>query len=268
MTKQPKPLTVSDVPILKLFFKTSGWHDMSVMRFLTLLPTSFLWKRIALSAKDAFLNRYFGRIMGRYSKHLDRSFQFVYIGANDGVMSDTIMKYAELYKWQGVLVEPVPHLMETLKKNFAFLPKMTYEQVAIAEANGEKDLYTFRKTDYQPVFAQLLHSFTKESLLNTHISWGIDKEKDIVSIKVPTLTVESLLGKHQIENLDLLVVDTEGYDYTILKSMDFTKIMPKFIKFESLHMSKHQQKEIASLLQNFSYTITKLRGDYFCTRKD
>lgn len=261
-----KPLTVSEVPILRFFFRTSGWHDMSVKRFATLLPTVFLWKRIIFSTKDAILNRYFGKKMGHYSKKLNRPFRFLYIGANDGVMSDTIMKYAQIYSWQGILVEPVPYIMETLKRNFAHLPNQIYEQVAIAEADGEKELYTFRKTDYQPVFAQLLHSFDKENLQKAHISWGIDIKKDIIAIKVPTLTAKSLLDKHSVTELDLLVIDTEGYDFTILKSINFDEIKPKFIKFESLHMEKQKLEDISKSLKQYSYKITKMRGDYFCTR--
>ena len=237
---------------------------MSVKRLFALLPTAFLWKRAALSARDAVLNRHFGVMMGRYSKRLKRPFKFLYIGANDGVMSDTIMRYAQKYDWHGILVEPVPHVMETLKKNFAQLQNQIYEQIAIAEYDGEKELYTFRKTNHQPVFAQLLHSFSKESLLKAHISWGIDKTKDIVAIKVPTMTVQSLLHKHKVTNLDLLVIDTEGYDYTILKSINFDDIQPKFIKFESMHMKKQQLDELSKMLQQHSYKITKMRGDYFC----
>jgi FkbM family methyltransferase len=258
-----KPITVSDVPGLKLFFKTSGWHDMSLRRFFRLLFTLFFWKRVFMSFRDAILNRYFGSLMGRYSRRLERPFQYLYIGANDGVMSDTIMKYVEKYNWRGILVEPVPYVMEELKKNFKHLKHQTYEQVAISESNGSRKLYPFRKTAHQPIFAQLLHSFSKQSLLDTHISWGINKENDIIAIDVPTTTVTTLLEKHKVKQLDLLVIDTEGYDYTIIKSINLDVIRPTFIKFESMHMSPSELEELDKLFVNHDYKITRMRGDYF-----
>ena len=46
------------------------------------------------------------------------------------------------------------------------------------------------------------------------------------------LTFDELVRQYDVEHIDLLQIDTEGYDAEIIKSIDFSKIKPSIIRFE------------------------------------
>lgn len=54
--------------------------------------------------------------------------------------------------------------------------------------------------------------------------WGI---KGV--IEHPVVPLEEILAKHQIEKIDLLVVDLEGAEFDVLQTLDFEKHSPAFI---------------------------------------
>lgn len=259
-----KPLILNDVPLLRHFFLRSTWRDLSVKQFILFMATPFFYKRIALSIKDAQLNGKFGQIMGRYSKS-HQPFYYLYVGANDGVIGDTIMPYALKYKWHGVLIEPVPHIMKTLKNNFGSLKNTEFEQVAIDTKVGERKLFIVKESDSpQPIFAHIIPSFSEAIIKKQKISWGVDKESDVVPIKVQTTTIKDLLEKYRISRPGLIAIDIEGYDYTIVKHMLSHKIHPIFLKFEHHNMNNIEQKELRDMLTNLGYEVKRMRGDYFC----
>lgn len=267
MNKTTKPVTVNDIPLLSYFFRKSTWRDMSIKRFLSLMFRLSFYRRIALSIKDSIQNKRYGSLMGKYSQS-HNPFTYIYIGANDGVIGDTIMPYATRYGWKGILVEPVPHVMRKLKQNFGHLDKTVFEQVAIDKSNGKRKLYVVKESEAaQPVFAQIIHSFSKELVKNQKISWGVGRDNDVIPIEVDTVTVMNLIKKHNIENVDLVVIDTEGSDYDILKSMLDDNILPAFIKFEHHNMTIKQQEELKQSFLRYGYQINRMRGDYFCIKK-
>jgi FkbM family methyltransferase len=265
--RRSRPLVISDIPVLRHFFRKSTWRDASVRWFFGISLTGFFWRRILLSSRDAILNKYFGYCMGRFSQ-IHQGFTFIYIGANDGIIGDTIMPYALKYRWRGILVEPVPHIMKKLKRNFGHYSQLAFEQVAIDIINGKRTLYTVRESDSpKPALAQLIHSFSRDLIMGQEISWGFDPEVDVKPVEVKTVTLDVLLKEHAIASPQLIVMDIEGYDFAILEYINSKAIYPAFLKFEHLNMSQSQQKEIKDTLRSKGYRITKMRADYFCRLK-
>jgi len=50
-------------------------------------------------------------------------------------------------------------------------------------------------------------------------------------------TLSALLNKHNLSSPDLLVIDAEGYDFEILKTIDFAHTKPKYINYEHALLS-------------------------------
>jgi FkbM family methyltransferase len=69
--------------------------------------------------------------------------------------------------------------------------------------------------------------------------------------KIKCLTLNSLLLKHNIFDLDLLFIDAEGIDGEIIKSIDFEKFNIKKIFYENLHINNMQIKKFLEE-KNFS----------------
>ena len=79
-------------------------------------------------------------------------------------------------------------------------------------------------------------------------------------ITVQCVTLQDLLVKHNITDLDLLQIDAEGYDYEILKSIDFQRIKPRFINFEHALLSTTQRLECRQMLERIGYIVHEWAG--------
>lgn len=88
-----------------------------------------------------------------------------------------------------------------------------------------------------------------------------DFESLIEEVLVPTVTVESLLAKHQIPRLDLLVIDTMGHDFEIIRSLPFDKIKPAIIHFEHALLSLRDRHDCVEYLKAQGYKLAKVAVD-------
>jgi hypothetical protein len=61
-------------------------------------------------------------------------------------------------------------------------------------------------------------------------------ENDIEEIDVKILVFNDLVEKYNINEIEYLFIDTEGYDYQIIKSIDFNEIKINKVKFEYKHL--------------------------------
>ncbi|OFZ56845.1 MAG: hypothetical protein A3D92_18725 [Bacteroidetes bacterium RIFCSPHIGHO2_02_FULL_44_7] len=69
------------------------------------------------------------------------------------------------------------------------------------------------------------------------------------------MTLKDLLQKYNITDIDLLQIDVEGYEYEIIKSIDFNVIRPKIIHYENKHLNIDDNRECAILLKAKGYTV-------------
>src|SRR6476620_2449700 len=66
---------------------------------------------------------------------------FVEVGANDGVSFDPLHTYIIRHRWRGLLVEPLPDLFRQLKETYKQCTGLIFENMAIAEKPGCRDMY-------------------------------------------------------------------------------------------------------------------------------
>lgn len=194
---------------------------------------------------------------------LERTPFFIQIGANDGVSGDFFSKHAMERKVHGILVEPVPYLFQKLKENLKKNENLIFENIAISDFDGEADFFSIRQGDYESKYdlAQL-GSFNKEVIMKH--AYMCDSLQDlIVKIKVRCMTLNSLLNKYRIKNLPVLVIDTEEYDYQIIKQIDLKLVKPKLLAFENAHLSVTEYKEIIKLLKKTGYFLYESGWDTF-----
>ncbi len=195
------------------------------------------------------------------------------VGANDGKNNDPVYKYFKDFGWKGLLVEPQVDVFENgLKKTYENNTNVILENVALAEKEGELPFY--RVAISKSRWATGLSSFDKKSLLS-HIENGyilrkakeegvdipLSKEELIEEVKVPTSSVDILFNRHKISNIDVLCVDTEGFDFEILKLFNFTKYSPEVVLFESKNLSDRDFISAKKLLVDAGYNLFWEKGD-------
>ncbi len=182
---------------------------------------------------------------------------FVQIGANDGLSFDPIRGYVEEFHWRGLLVEPQPRIFSKLVQNYREYPQLIFENAAIGPTDGVATLYAFSEDSGLPEHATMLASFRRDVLeANGHGYAGRIEE-----IKVPTLTFRSLLNKHSIKKVDFLQIDTEGFDYEVLKMVDFQLIKPALIHFENNFLTADDMAACSALLVKQDYRLLTLGID-------
>jgi FkbM family methyltransferase len=179
-----------------------------------------------------------------------------------------------------VLVEPVAEYFHELQKAYASLPRVRLERIAIAEADGERAFY---RLGVDPTLygdpdwlAQLgsLHP-TRMTHMWDRYERGVMEASGVTADlqtfwldhriveHVHCTTLHHLLTRHSITELDLLQIDAEGYDYEILRTIDFTRIQPRFINYERVLLD-NDEPACRAMLIDAGYVLFDWGQDTLC----
>jgi FkbM family methyltransferase len=141
---------------------------------------------------------------------------FVQIGAHDGVSADPANRQIRKYpNWHGILVEPQPTSFQQLVASYSQEPRFIFEQVAIGAKDGATPFYTVTDeisalTFWLPQSASLDREHVRGAL---HY-WKHTKKIDVIPddlesaikvLSIPTLTMRSLIHKHQVPKVDFCI---------------------------------------------------------------
>jgi FkbM family methyltransferase len=192
----------------------------------------------------------------------------VQIGANDGSAGDPLADAFSKTRWSGLLVEPVPHLYEMLVARYRNRPGVQVERAAVSTRDGEAPLYRLRTVPGKtPEWFNQLATLNREVLLK-HRSSIPEMESLLIEERVSTMRLETLLVRHAVSRIDLLVIDTEGHDYEILRALDFTRFRPVLLMFEHQHLSANDKAAAYTLLATNGYNFKETpEGDAIAWRK-
>jgi len=194
---------------------------------------------------------------------------FVQIGANDGYTGDPLhlVLTRPNSHWRGVLVEPVAYLFTQLAERYAHLGGLHLERVAIGESDGSTVIHRIDTKEGDTLWLHQLASLDLNILCENARQFGLG---DVVTISetVPCLTVASLLGRHGVTKLDLIVIDTEGFDWRILRQFDLGKLRPKLILYEHQHLSVDEREQSHAFLTRHNYDwVATPEGDTLCWQR-
>ncbi len=206
-------------------------------------------------------------------------FFFVQIGANDGVSFDPIHKHIVENKWKGVLVEPLPDLMERLKENYADMDGLFFEMSAITDDPLLSSITRIKPDAIArgelPDWAQGVSSLTPHKNVISKANGGaaIDDnlfeviKKYTITENIKTISFSDLLEKYKIEKIDLLQIDAEGYDFEIIRSIDLSICAPKIIHAEFYNLYKTEKDALLKLLAKNGYFIMYAQKDILAVQK-
>ena len=178
-------------------------------------------------------------------------YNIVIIGAHDGKSHDNIYELIKSDRLNGIFVEPNKIYFTRLKKNFEAFSKIEFENIAIHNTKSYSELhYVDEKAMHQyPDWTNGIGSFNINHLLKHNI-----KPEHITSDLVICKSLMELINeKAHIKPLRFLQIDTEGYDFEIIKSIDFKVVRPKMIKFEHVNLTKSEIQEALLFLQKQFY---------------
>ncbi len=210
------------------------------------------------------------RGLNRHMQELSRTkgkVFFVEVGSNDGKMFDPVYDFVMEGSWAGIMVEPVGYYFNQLQENYANSPNLVFENVAISDKEEMRDFYRIEEGhDFLPKWTHGLGSFYLDVLL-THERVIPGLRRYIVKQEVECISFTTLLDRNSVTGVDVLVIDTEGFDYALIKQINFKQIQPYIIVFEHKHLNRKEQLECRQLLENQSYTLEKRLGNTLAWRE-
>jgi len=142
----------------------------------------------------------------------------VQIGAHDGILGEEYGFQEILNSFSNFnlyLIEPLsPYFDNLINVYKKYQNKVKYYKFAISDVNGTVKM--------------------KEQGCMSHIS-------NDGNVCVDSKTWDEFLKLTNIKNIDLLLLDCEGYEFNILKQIDYIKIKPKVIRYEFYHIPNKQE---------------------------
>ena len=171
----------------------------------------------------------------------EKSIFFIQIGANNGVTVDPINNLVKTKKnWRGVLFEPGVEAFEQLKITYKDYNNLTLVNCAVSNFDGKTILYCGETSPH----------FTLDKTKAIHM-FNITPNE----VEVEVMSPKTIISKFDITHVDLLQIDTEGRDFTIIKSFIENNILPDVIRFEYVNLSYENTDglKVINYLSDFGY---------------
>jgi hypothetical protein len=117
-------------------------------------------------------------------------------------------------------------------------------------------MYTVRTDADTFQNAHAYSSFDRNVILR-QTQWVPDISRRIEEIQVRAVSMATLLRESGGNRIDILQIDAEGYDFEILKMIDFSQMKPAIICYEHANLTRGQTEESAALLVAEGYRLTR-----------
>ena len=147
--------------------------------------------------------------------------------------------------WRGVIVEPVKKYLNNIEQK----PNIQYLNYAVDVENGTRIINMAPE--------ELVEQDRDFSGMSSFVNRNYRLSEKLL---VNTITFDRLIEFCDITELDILKIDTEGYDLILLQSFPFDKIKPKFIQAECEHIDTDSMVE---LLESNGYYVQPTFRDVF-----
>ena len=180
---------------------------------------------------------------------------FIEVGANDGITQSNTFFLEKKYKAKGMLIEASPSLYEkcflyrsreNIIENYALVsPDFKEEFVQLIFGNLWTTQVKGKKNSLEHAKKGSIRKLPIRKIL------GLPSDK-VYKFFAPAITLSKLTEKHSINHVDLLSLDVEGNELSILEGCKLEKGYIKNILIETF-----DYKTINTYLTNYGYYLVK-----------
>ena len=165
----------------------------------------------------------------KLAKHLDFDGGFfIEAGANDGRRYSNTLYFEKYHSWTGLLIEPIPELARQCRLN---RPGCIVENSALVPRDYQKQTIEMRYCDLMSLVKGGMKSKQEEE---EHIRLGIECQSiETHELTVPARCLSDILDQHNVEHIDLLSLDVEGFELSALQGLDLNRHRPRFMLIEA-----------------------------------
>jgi FkbM family methyltransferase len=148
---------------------------------------------------------------------------FVEAGANDGYTQSNTYWLERFRGWRGVLVEPMPELFELCREE---RPGATVVQAALVPFDHEGDTVRMRFAGLMSTVAGA-HEDHWRTRMGNIAGW-----RDPYDADIQARTLSDVLDAAGAPEVDLLSLDVEGFEPSVLAGLDLERHAPRWILVE------------------------------------
>jgi len=147
--------------------------------------------------------------------------------------------------WRGINIDPNQEAM-------SLFDEARSEDINIWSAVGTEKTVA----DYYVMSHSALNTFDRDKMIYLHEKTPF---KHIETLKIPVRTLASILKEHisDIDTIDFMSVDAEGWDINILKSNDWDLFRPRLLLVEDHDTARHPefQSEMRDYIESIGFTL-------------
>jgi FkbM family methyltransferase len=194
--------------------------------------------------------------------------RFVQIGCNDGISTDPIREFViRNQHWRGVFVEPIQVHLDRCRYNYSFYSpeRFSFVNAAVSEHAGVLDIWKVKDSELHkfPRLAGLVASVDCSHVLKFFPNAG--QTGCLERFTVHCTTYPDVVRQAGFAALEFLLIDVEGHEASIIRSLRDAPIRPAAILFETAHLSDAELQEVQVLLNSLSYSLHQLGCDCLAT---
>jgi FkbM family methyltransferase len=181
------------------------------------------------------------------------NFKFIQVGANDGISFDFLYDFVVNRNSIGIVIEPIKEYFEKLESNYSKFEKIIKVNKGVHSILSEIKIYKVDECAYEryPEWVRGIASFDSQHHKKLNIN-----SNDIIEIIVECDTLMNIIFNNSVDNnFDYFQIDTEGFDYEVIKMIDFSIIKPSIIRYEHKNLGEYEKLEATKILRNNGYFI-------------
>ena len=175
---------------------------------------------------------------------------FVDVGAGDPVEESVTKNLVDRLNWRGINIEPLPDLFERLQ---SVRPNDINLSVAIDTQPGKATFYRILPAPGLEGGRGLSTLDFTVAQMHRQTGWGAQE------MEVDVVTLEAIFAEHAYPGFDLLKVDVEGREASVLASADLAFWKPRVLVVEATVPDStepsHQEWEKMVLDKGYSFAL-------------
>lgn len=224
------------------------------------------------SSQGRFASAFQNAFLSLLSSHA--KLRVVQVGANDGRLNDPIFDLMQKFanRTEALLIEPQCVLIPYLRENYAFHPHCQIYNGAIGPA-GELRLFSIDPRFWPQLKAPQDPSWpayrapsgvtsTNRAIVHAWLTKNLPDrqliDQAIQETSVPSTPLLPLLAQMDVApRIDVLQIDTEGFDDQVIYHCSIDSTKPRIIHFESNHLGTERYQELTKRLEAANYILSK-----------
>lgn len=187
----------------------------------------------------------------------DHPLRFIQVGAFNGVSGERyVLDHVVQVPHVGVMIEPEPSAFLALKRNLLPYPGITPWNCAIDWEEKIRSFYRVKPAtpiigDDWPL--QLGSFYPNHISRHEAICPNISLCQE--TLEVPCIPLGTIMLLHNLSEIDLLLIDTEGHDLQVLRMAHLAISKPALVRYEHKHLSSHDKELAENTLVREGYEI-------------